>query len=218
MLGSDHNLYYSSNSGQSWSEMTGLPATAVTWVGGVFFNSSDMYIFAFYSGDAADSGVWKFTNGSYVTNVDRAGLGSGDGIVSFAAVNTGAALRFMVLTRAAANVASNGPSQVWGSSGMAWNVYYLDTGGSGQWVNCDGSAPSGADATSIGVGNTTGGAGTFYLFDSGGSVYKITGGTWTWSSNLFIAANTYTGYDGFDSFIAYTNVCAVNPNGNYLAG
>ncbi|MGA2618583.1 MAG: hypothetical protein ABSF26_13300 [Thermoguttaceae bacterium] len=207
----DNKLYLSSDSGKSWRVMKG--GSTVTWISGVFFNGDDMYIGIHNANDVAGTGMWKFTKGEFVSNL-RAGLGGGEGISSLAGVNTGKALRFIVLARAAADVSNSESENIWGQRNKPWNLYYLDTAGGGQWVKCNGSIPAKAQVTQVKAGNTPGGPGTFYLFGMDPTVYKTTGGTWTWSSNPFTKANMYSGYAGVGPFfgVCYNGVSAVNPD------
>jgi photosystem II stability/assembly factor-like uncharacterized protein len=191
-LSSYSTLYFSDNSGDSWSTVVSGNNDSGVVVAGAYFNGETIVV-------ATSLGVFKSTNGgTSFSSLSMTGIGSGEQIVSFAAGKSGSTTRFFVVTLQ--------PGQAYGGMGgdnyaSYAGVYSLNYGSSASWTKCVNGIPS-SDGPFF-VGMALNDVEDVYLAGSCDAgvpiILKSTNGGASWQSVLNTGAdqNVLTGWQGF---------------------
>lgn len=186
-------IYYSSNGGSSFTSIHTASSGSGNVVGGVFFESTHVYI-------GTNDGVLHSANsGSTWSMMSISGLSSSERIWSFAAAKAGATTRFFCLTGDVADVYVG----LQGSDyyGFFRGVYTFDVGGSA-WASVENDIAATDFPMFIDMAEND--INTVYMAGSNDSgeptIFKTTdaGANWT---NTFITANNQnitTGWSGYN--------------------
>ena len=222
IISSYNKIYFSSNGGTSFTNIYTNMGSGAAYVGGVFFDGSNIYI------GAAKNLIVSTDNGATFTSYALTGLAAGRGIMSFAGAKSGVTTRLFIVSFDLADIYPG----VTGADFSAYkSIYKMDYSVGGSWVvsatGISGSnkpffvdmAENNIDIAYAAGGNTS----TGYPI-----VFKTTNGGVNWSA-VFLTNNNeniYTGYQGdngdegwyYDEFAEGFDVASTDNNVAVITG
>ncbi len=222
IISSYNRIYFSSNGGTSFTNIYTNMGSGAAYIGGVFFDGSNIYI------GAAKNLIVSTDNGATFTSYTLTGLPAGRGIMSFAGAKSGATTRLFITGFDLVDIYPG----VTGADFSAYkSIYKMDYTVGGSWVSSatgiSGSnkpffvdmAENNIDVAYVAGGNTS----TGYPI-----VYKTTNGGANWSA-VFLTNNNeniYTGYQGdngdegwyYDEFAEGFDVASTDNNVAIITG
>lgn len=222
IISSYNRIYFSSNGGVSFTNIYTNMGSGAAYVGGVFFDGSNIYI------GAAKNLIASNDNGATFTSFALTGLPAGRGIMSFAGAKSGAVTRLFMVSFDLADIY---PGVTGADFSLYKSMYKMDYTPGGSWVTAatgiSGSnkpffvdmAENNIDIAYVAGGNTS----TGYPI-----VYKTTNGGTNWSA-VFLTNNNeniYTGYQGdngdegwyYDEFAEGFDVSSTDNNVAIITG
>ncbi|MFI5172177.1 MAG: fibronectin type III domain-containing protein [Chitinophagales bacterium] len=222
IISSYNKIYFSNNGGTSFTNIYTNMGSGAAYVGGVFFDGSNIYI------GAAKNLIVSADNGATFNSYVLTGLAAGRGIMSFTGAHEGATTRLFISSFDLVDIYPG----VTGADFSAYkSIYKMDYSVGGSWV---------AAATGISLSNKP-----FFIdmaendidiaYCAGGNtstgypiVFKTTNGGGSWSAVLLTNnnENIYTGYQGdggdegwyFDEFAEGFTVSSTNNNVAAITG
>lgn len=184
-------MYFSSNGGNSFNQIHTMLTGQGTHVGGVFFDSNNIYI------GTNDGIIYSTNGGSSFSTMTTTGITAGNVILSFSGAREGSTVRFVCLTAASADVYAG--IQAGFDYGIATACYTMDNA-NGTWVAKNGGLNVANDLVMF-CGMANNDVDTMYL--AGGSsvgnpiVMRATASTnWTHAFNSVGNVNVATGWCG----------------------
>ena len=213
LISSYSTLYFSDNSGKTWSTVVAGDNTSGVVLAGAQFDGQNITV-------ATSLGVYTSKNsGSTFTKLTTPGIPSTEQIVSFASGKTGSVTRFFAVTLTAGNIWGGIGGDNYGSYA---GVYTLEFGTSKTWTKCVSGIPSGTYPFFVRMALND--VNNVYLAGSCDAqtpvVLKSINGGKTWANSLLTSnnQNVITGWQGaggdhqwsYDQLVFGFTVCATD--------
>lgn len=192
IVSSYDKIYYSSNGGTSFTNIYTNMGSGAAYVGGVFFDGTNIYI------GAAKNLIVSIDNGATFTSYALTGLAAGRGIMSFAGAHSGATTRLFIVSFDLADIypgvtgadfsAYKSINKMDYSDGASWVAATTGISGANKPFFID-MVENNIDVAYVAGGNTS----TGYPI-----VFKTTNAGANWNA-VFLTNNNqniYTGYQG----------------------